>query len=70
MLNNDKSETPIFQRMVDIGANNEFSVTENRFLRVTNIASILGILFMIMWMITALYLADTPILYTSNGLLA
>ena len=70
MPNNDKSETPIFQRMVDIGANNEFSVTENRFLRVTNIASILGILFMIMWMITALYLADTPILYASNGLLA
>ena len=70
MPNNYKSETPIFQRMVDIGANNEFSVTENRFLRVTNIASILGILFMIMWMITALYLADTPILYASNGLLA
>lgn len=70
MPNNDKSETPIFQRMVDIGANNEFSVTENRFLRVTNIASILGILFMIIWMITALYLADTPILYASNGLLA
>lgn len=70
MPNNDKIETPIFQRMLDIGANKEFSVTENRFLRVTNIAAILGILFMVIWMITALYLTDAPTLYTSNGLLA
>ena len=70
MPNNNKSETPIFQRIVDIGANKEFSITENRYLRVTNVASILGILFMVMWMITALYLTDTPILYGSNGFLA
>jgi class 3 adenylate cyclase len=66
----DKSKTPIFKRMVNIGVNKEFSVTENRFLRVTNIASILGILFMGMWMITAFFLTDYSILYTSNGLLA
>lgn len=70
MPNNDKNETPIFQRIVDIGANKEFSITENRYLRVTNIASILGILFMVMWMITAFYLTDSTILYGSNGLLA
>jgi len=70
MSKDDINKTSIFQRMVDIGANKEFSITENRYLRVTNIASILGILFMVMWMITALYLTDSPILYGSNGLLA
>jgi hypothetical protein len=59
MPNNDRSETPFFQRMVDIGASKEFSVTENRFLRVTNVASILGVLFMVVWMTMALYLTDT-----------
>ncbi|MEQ9148788.1 MAG: hypothetical protein RLP13_10960 [Cytophagales bacterium] len=67
---NDKIETPIFQRIIDIGANKEFSVTENRFLRVTNIATILGVLFMLVWMTMALYLTNSPIVYGSNGLLA
>jgi adenylate cyclase len=67
---NDKSETPIFQRIFDIGANKEFSITENSYLRITNIASILGILFMVRCMIAALYLTNTLILYRSNGLLA
>lgn len=70
MPNNDKSKTPIFQRIVDIGANEEFSITENRYLRITNIASILGILFMVMWMITAFWITDSSLLYGSNGLLA
>jgi len=70
MPNDNKIITRIFQRMIDIGVNKEFSVTENRYLRVTNVASILGTLFMIIWMITALYLTDTPIIYGSNGLLA
>ncbi|MDV7140987.1 adenylate/guanylate cyclase domain-containing protein [Maribacter sp. TH_r10] len=70
MPNDDISKTSIFQRIVDYGANKEFSITENRYLRITNIASILGILFMVMWMITALYLTDISILHVSNGLLA
>ncbi|TXG35774.1 adenylate/guanylate cyclase domain-containing protein [Seonamhaeicola maritimus] len=70
MPNNDKSKTSILHRIVDIGANKEFSITENRYLRITNIASILGILFMVMWMITAFCITDSPILYGSNGLLA
>lgn len=60
----------MFQRIVDIGANKEFSVTENRYLQVTNIASVLGVLFMLIWMITALCLTGTPVVYGSNGLLA
>jgi len=67
MPNHNKRETPIFQRMVDIGANKEFSITEIRYLRVTNIASILGALFMAIWMIIAIYLTDAPIIYRSNG---
>ncbi|MBC6998068.1 adenylate/guanylate cyclase domain-containing protein [Cytophaga sp. FL35] len=70
MFNSDKSSTSIFQRIVDIGAKKDFSITENRYLRITNIASMLGILFMLLWMITAFYVTDAPILYGSNGLLA
>lgn len=70
MFNSDKSSTSIFQRIVDIGAKKEFSITENRYLRITNIASMLGILFMLMWMVTALFITEAPILYGSNGLLA
>ncbi len=70
MSNNNRSKTSIFQRIIDIGANKEFSQTENRFLRVTNVASILGVLFMMGWMMMALYLTDTPVVYGSNGLLA
>ena len=69
MPNYNKSETPIFQRMLDIGTNKEFSITEIRYLRVTNIASILGAMFMAIWMIIAIYLTDAPIIYRSNGLM-
>ncbi|MGQ1788510.1 MULTISPECIES: adenylate/guanylate cyclase domain-containing protein [unclassified Saccharicrinis] len=69
MHNNNKSETPILQRIIDIGPNKEFSVTEIRYLRVTNIASILGALFMAIWMIMAILLTNAPIIYGSNGLM-
>jgi hypothetical protein len=69
MHNNNKSETPIFQRMVDIGTNKELSATEIRYLRVTNIASILGAMFLAIWMIIAIYVTNTPIIYVSNGLM-
>ena len=65
----DKNESRIFQRMVNIGANEEFSTTELRYLRVTNIASILGALFMTIWMLIAISLTDAPIIYVSNGLM-
>ena len=55
--------------MVDIGTNMEDSITETRYLQVTNIASILGALFMAIWMIIAIYLTDAPIIYGSNGLM-
>lgn len=69
MNNIDKSETPIFKRMVDIGTNKEFSIAEIRYLRVTNIASILGAIFMVIWMIIAILLTNAPIIYGSNGLM-
>jgi len=69
MPNSDKSEAPFFQKMVDIGTNKEFSNTESRYLRVTNIATILGAIFMAIWMIIAIYLTDAPIVYGSNGLM-
>jgi len=55
--------------MIDIGTNKEFSITEIRYLRVTNIASILGAMFMSIWMVIVISLTDAPIIYASNGLM-
>ncbi len=69
MRNIDKSTTSIFQRMIDIGNKKVFSVTEKRYLRVTNIASILGVLFNAIWMLVAIYLTEAALIYGSNGLM-
>lgn len=65
----NKSESRFFQRMVDLGANKEFSTTEIRYLRVTNIASILGATYNVIWMLIAINRVDSPLIYGSNGLL-
>lgn len=65
----DKNEFRFLQRMVDIGADKGFSITEIRYLRVTNIASILGAIFNAIWMLISIYLTDSPIIYGSNALL-
>lgn len=67
MPDDNKNETPIFQRMVNIGTDKKLSVTETRYLQVANIASVLGVIFMVQWMIIAISLTDTPIIYLSNG---
>jgi len=64
-----QAKSHFFQRMVDIGTNKEFSSTEIRYLRVTNIASILGAMFMAIWMIIAISLTDAPVIFGSNGLM-
>lgn len=69
MVNDDKHKAPIFQRMVDMGIDKKFSVTETRYLRVTNIAAMLGAMFMAIWMSIAIYLTDAPIVYGSNGVM-
>lgn len=66
---NDKNKFRFLQRMVDIGANKGFSITEIRYLRVTNIASILGAIFNTIWMLISIFLTDSPIIYGSNALL-
>lgn len=66
---NDKNESRFFQRMVDIGANKKFSITEIRYLRVTNIASILGAIYNAIWMLISINLTDSPIIYGSNAML-
>ncbi len=65
----DKKESPVFQRMVDIGTNKKFSITEIRYLRVTNIASILGASFNATMDANCNLLTDAPIIYGSNALL-
>ena len=65
----EKKESRFFQRMVDIGADKDFSITEIRYLRVTNIASILGAVFNAIWMLISIYLTDSPIIYGSNAML-
>jgi class 3 adenylate cyclase len=55
--------------MVDIGANYNSSITEIRYLRVTNIASVLGLIYNAIWMLIALFLTDALVIYGSNALL-
>ncbi|EAQ99694.1 adenylate/guanylate cyclase domain-containing protein [Maribacter sp. HTCC2170] len=55
--------------MIDIGANDNSSFTEIRYLRVTNIASILGVIYNVIWMLIALSLTDSLAIYGSNALL-
>ncbi len=69
MPKEESDKPPFLQSIVDIGAKKGFSAIELRYLRVTNITSILGALFMLIWMIIAFYLTDTPIVYGSNGLM-
>lgn len=65
----DKNESRFFQKMIDIGDNKDFSITELRYLRVTNIASILGGIYNAIWVLISIYLTDYPIIYGSNALL-
>ncbi|MTI38936.1 adenylate/guanylate cyclase domain-containing protein [Fulvivirga lutimaris] len=55
--------------MVDIGADYNSSITEIRYLRVTNIASILGVIYNTIWMLIAFFLTDALVIYGSNALL-
>jgi class 3 adenylate cyclase len=65
----DKNEPRFFQKMFDIGDNKDFSITELRYLRVTNIASILGAIYNAIWVLISINLTDYPIIYGSNALL-
>lgn len=65
----DQNKFSFFQKMIDIGANYNSSITEIRYLRVTNIASILGVIYNAVWMLIAWCLTDTLVIYGSNALL-
>jgi len=65
----DKNKSRFFQRMVDIGADHNSSITEIRYLRVTNIASVLGVIYNVTWMLIALFLTDALVIYGSNTFL-
>ena len=69
MLTNPKNKTSILQRIIETGVSPDFSLTETRYLRVTNIASILGAIYNAIWMLIAFILTDSPMLYISNFLL-
>lgn len=66
---NDKYETHFFQRIVNTGANVDFSATELKYLRVTNLASILGAIYNAIWLGIAIVLIDSPLIYGTNILL-
>ncbi len=65
----DKNKSRFFQRMVDIGANYNSSLTEIRYLRVTNIASFLGVIYNAIWILIAIFFTDALVIYGSNTLL-
>ena len=65
----NQNQSNFFQRMVDIGANHSSSITEIRYLRVTNIASFLGVIYNAIWILIAFFLTDAIVIYGSNALL-
>ena len=65
----DKNKSRFFQRVVDIGADYTSSITENRYLRVTNIASVLGVIYNVTWILIALLFTDALVIYGSNTFL-
>lgn len=65
----DKNKSRFFQRIVDIGADYNSSITEIRYLHVTNIASVLGVIYNVTWMLIALFLTDALVIYGSNTFL-
>lgn len=67
MRNFNKRTFSIFSRMINVGVHKEFSVTEKRYLRVTNIASILGVLFNAIWLFITIYLSEAALIYGSNA---
>ena len=69
MLTNNKNKSGVFPRIVDIGANYNSSITEIRYLRITNIASVLGVIYNAIWMLIALFLTDALVIYGSNTFL-
>ena len=69
MLIDDENEPTLLQKVINIGAGQNLSITEIRYLRVTNIAAILGAIYMSIWMIIAIYLTYAPIIYRSNGVM-
>jgi len=69
MATYDKNNSRFFQRIVDIGANYNSSISEIRYLRVTNIASALGVIYNVVWMLIAFFLTDALVIYGSNALL-
>ncbi|MGB5944345.1 MAG: adenylate/guanylate cyclase domain-containing protein [Leeuwenhoekiella sp.] len=64
-----KNKSGLFRRMVDIGVKDNASITEIRYLRVTNIASVLGAIYNSIWMLIAFFLTDALVIYGSNALL-
>ncbi|WP_082050875.1 adenylate/guanylate cyclase domain-containing protein [Neotamlana sedimentorum] len=55
--------------MIDPSTYYNSSITEIRYLRVTNIASALGVIYNAIWMLIALFLTDAQVIYGSNALL-
>ncbi|WP_202903819.1 adenylate/guanylate cyclase domain-containing protein [Neotamlana nanhaiensis] len=65
----DKNKLKFLQRIVITGINFNTFTTEIRYLRVTNIASILGIIYNAIWMLITIRLTDVQVIYGSNTLL-
>lgn len=64
-----KNKPRFLHRIIDIGVDKDFTITELRYLRVTNIASVLGAIYNAIWVLISMSLTDYPIIYGSNTLL-
>ena len=54
----DDTKGTLFQRIADIGVKEKFLVTEKRYLQVSNIAAMLGVLFNTLWISIAISISE------------
>ncbi len=69
MSTNDNNKSRFFQEMVDFSAKNYASIAEIRYFRVTNIASVLGVIYNGIWLLVAFFYTNSVVIYGSNTLL-
>ena len=67
MSMDDTNESRFFQRLVDIGTQNNLSITESRYTQAANIAAMLGALFHGIWLVLSALLTNAPVISIYNA---
>jgi hypothetical protein len=55
-------------KLFDIGLNPDQSITDQRYIRTTNIVALMGMVFMLLWGVIAFFNIDSPLPAIYNGI--